>query len=1148
MLKHILTIIAAIVAIPSTAQDIIINEIMAANVDVYQDPSTNFGCWVELYNPTDQEINLGGLYVSDSQANLKKHKLISTYGKLPAKGFAILNFDHYEQWTKNSYRQIDDKLDADGGTIVISDGTNILAQEKYPAAIGRVSYARTTDGGSQWGLTSAPTPGKTNSTSEFATVQLPAPVVTPEAQFFTGTLKVNVEIPEGCTLRYTNNGSTPTLTNGITATSGTFTISSTQCYRFRLFQDGKLASDVTTRSYIKDSKTKPFPVISIVTNNNNILNGTTAIFSYSSNGRPGNGQTSAYNANMDWDRPVNFEYFDAEGKCVLSQECDFSACGGWSRGWSPHSFKLKANKIYGINYMPYQFFNTVEENPSTANGKQFLKHKTLQIRNGGNDTGCRLKDAAIQEIVTSSGLYVEHQSWQPVMVYINGTYYNVLNMREPNNKHYGYANYGIDTDMMDQFEVCADSGYVQKEGTKEAFNRWYTLSKTASSTESYEEICKLVDIDEYCNYMAVCLYAGSDDWPQNNFKGFRDQEDGKFRFVLFDLDFTLNLSNPISTFLNKRNYTFNELYGYDYSKNKSINNTRLTKEIELVTIFQNMLNNATFRKKFIDTYCLVAGSIFEPKRVSEIVSKMASYLGKGGYVSPTNSANDLKNGFTSSRQSSIINELKNSSYMKLSSITPQQVTLSSNIDGAQILVNDIEVPTGKFSGKLFSPITLTAKAPAGYKFAGWLTSSTTGGKPIFSNGSTWKYYDNGSLDNTGWKNTNYSDTSWKSGATPIGYGKNQATTTTKNLMTYYMRKSINISDYNSSDIFVLNFTIDDGMVIYVNGKEAGRYNMPNGTVYSSTAATTYAPGNPDTGSMTLDASLFQNGTNVIAVEIHNNQTSSSDILWNCELLRTTAGSVSYASHETTYEMPTTGNLNITASWEKIADDALVASCAAPIKINEVSAGNEMYINELMKKDDWIELYNTTDTDIDAAGLYLSDNLAKPQKYQISSNVSSTIIPAKGHLIIWCSKREAQSMLHAPFKLDNADGLAVTLSSSDEFFQNNATFFSTHPELKKEFSDTLSYSAMHYDQTIGRYPDGGKEYYLFNHPTISYANSLQNSDKFIGTDTSTPPSSDAIININTDDDPSTHHRYYTPSGIFMGTDRSRLPQGIYKRGK
>ena len=970
-----LTVEAPVVA---TSENVKINELMAANVDVYRDPSTNFGSWVELYNPTDKGVNLGGLYVTDDANNLKKHRLVADYGVLPAHNFAILNFDHFEVFTQNSIRQIDDKLDCDGGTIIVSDGEKIIAEMTYPEAISRVSYARTTDGGEEWGTTDNPTPGTSNATSAFSAKQLKMPEVDTPAKLFTGSLNINVTIPEGATLRYTTDGTTPTLNNGKTSTDGKFTVSSSKSYRFRLFQDGMLASPVATRTYISNNGKEPFPIISIVTDERNLSKGEYGLFQTSSNGRPGNGQDASYNGNMDWDRPVHFEYITTKNECVVSQECDYSLCGGWSRAWTPHSFKLKAGKAYEAkNTFDYQFFGSEKDNPAIDNGKGYLKHKTLQIRNGGNDTECRIMDAAMQQIVTSSGLYVEHQAWQPVHVYINAMPYAVLNMREPNNKHYGYSNYGIDTDLMDQFEVCADSGYVQKAGNKEAFNKWYELSKTASSDESYNEICKLVDIDEFVNYMAVELYLGSDDWPHNNVKAFRDQNDGKFRFVLFDLDFAMNRSKPFDDFFNEQYYKFNELKGVDYSQMKYLYGERLTKEIEVVTIFKNMLGNDTFRKKFVDAFCVITGSVFEPTRVKEVVNNMVSYLRKGNYVNPESTGNNIKNGL-SSRQSRMLTQLKNCSYMNLGSKIAQEVTLSSNIEGASILVNGMEVPTGKFSGKLYSPITLKATAPAGYRFAGWKTSD----------------------------------------------------------------------------------------------------------------------GNCVSGSME-------------------------------------------------YEMPASGNVKLTAVWEKAADDKLSDFAAAPIKINELSAGNDMLVNELFKKDDWVELYNTTDVDLNVNGLYISDNADKPTKYQISAPTDkAAIIPAHGHLIVWCSKREAQSQIHANFKLGNDEGALVLISSSDEFVANNSAYFDANPQMK-EFADTLHFGPMAYDQTVGRFPDGGNSYYLFNHQTISYANSIQPSDIFIGMDVISDEIETGITEVAADKtNRQSSVTYYTLNGVFVGKSLSSLPRGIY----
>ena len=943
------------------AGSLIINELMAANVDVYRDPSTNFGSWVELYNTTSSPIILDGLYVSNDANNLKKHKLLDGYGVIPAQGFAVLNFDHHEVWTQKSYRQIDDKLDCDGGTIIISDGTSIIAQVDYPAAISRVSYARTTDGGDTWGTTGNPSPGKSNVTAGgFATARLEEPAVDTDGMLFKQAFTINVTIPEGCTLRYTTDGTAPTLTNGSTSSTGKFSISTSISYRFRLFKEGMLPSPVATRTYIKDEGKYCFPIISVVADNNDLFASDNGIFSYSANGRPGNGKTNNYNANMDWDRPVNFEYITEDGKCVINQECDYSACGGWSRGWEPHSFKLKASKAYEAkNSFDYQFFSE----------KPFLKHKTLQIRNGGNDNTCRIKDAAVQGIVASSGLYIDHQAWQPVHVFYNGKHYAVLNMREPNNKHYGYANYGIDTDLMDQFEINPDSGYVQKEGTEESFLRLYELSKNAADAANYDEICKLVDIDEYINYMAVELYVGSNDWPHNNVKGFRSTEDGKFHFVLFDVDFALNTSNTFNTFAQEQTFTnySDVLHGYDWSQGKSIEGLRATFELKFVKIFLNLLNNDSFRKQFIDAFCLVSGSVFEPTRVKEVVNDMSSYLSRFGWVNPINSANDVKNGFTSSRQTTMINNLKSYSKMKLSGVSSVTAKLSSNIESAKILVNGQEVPTGKFSGRLFAPVTVKATAPAGYKFAGWKNTSNT----------------------------------------------------------------------------------------------------------------------------------------IVANDVE-------------------------------YTLPASGSTSLIAVWEKMNDSEITSSGqnVHDVVINEVSASNSMYVNDYIKKDDWVELYNTTDNDIDLDGYYLSDNESKPTKYKITSTggSASTTIPAHGYLIVWASKRDDMGKdIHASFKLGNADGSVIMLTSAD-----------------KKWSDVMKYDIHDGMESVGRFPDASGDIYKFTVPTIGKANSLTLASTYAYSEFTTPT---AILSPVTDEKEEGSNTLSNKSYNLNGQEVNSNYRGIIiKKGK
>ncbi|MDO4737993.1 MAG: CotH kinase family protein [Bacteroidales bacterium] len=976
------------------AKAIVINEIMAANVDVYLDPSFNYGSWVELYNPSEMNLSLGGLYITDDPDNLKKHRLIDDYGLLAAKGYALLNFDHFEIFKAASYRQIDDKLNCDGGEIIISDGKNIITRQEYPAAISRISYARTIDGGNVWSFTGNPSPGISNqSNGGFAKTQLEAPYIDKDAQVFEGSLQVCVNIPPSTTLRYTTDGTAPTLTNGKTSSTGLFTVKSTTCYRFRLFRNGALPSPVVTRTYIYKDKTYPFPIISVVTDDRNLNSTEYGVFKEGPNGRSGRGSENDCNWNMSWDRPVSFEYITTDNECVISQECDLSMCGGWSRSWSPHSFKLKASKTYDFqNFFAAQLFDK----------KPYIKSKTLQIRNGGNNVltygeiGGRIRDAILQQVVARSGINIDYQEWQPVHVLINGKYYATLSMREPNNKHYAYANHGIDTDEMEQFEMDADSGYVQMEGTDEAWLHLIDLSKTAANEDSYTEIRQMLDIDEYINLMATEFYLGGTDWPHNNVKGFRDVNNGKFRFVLFDLDFAGQTTTPIQDFFNKEKFqSEHELMGYDYSQSKSLNGTKRSSQNTFVTLFKNLLKNSQFRKQFIDTYCIIGGSVMQPKYVKEIANEMKNYIQKGIYsedqFDPSLSSNYVIKTFTTSWNSNMIDHMRKRSEMGISTVEKQSVSLSANAPGAKLSLNGLNLPYAEFNGYLFAPIRLKATAPAGYRFAGWKDATKTG------------------------------------------------------------------SEYISTD--------------------------------------------------------------------------------------------------SEYTLPTSGSQKLIAVFEEITKEEMLAEGITPIRINEVSAANSMYINDYFKKNDWIELHNTTAEDIDIAGMYISDNADKPRKYQVPSDNTAlnTIIPANGFKVIWCDKLDnIGADIHTSFKLA-AEGGDVLITTED-------------------YADTLTYAPHSGTQTFGRYPDGANDTYVMNAPTIAKSNMICSYDTVFIVPVNPEPNSirsyikeggiaiayaDGALNVKSEEAPIKSVAIYSVTGTrmpakaimrnggrFATVSLEALPKGIY----
>lgn len=1108
----------------ASSTPLIINEICTANIDQNVDPSYNYGAWLELYNPTNATISISNWRFSDDPENLRKACMRGTT-TVPSKGYALVWFDHYDP--KYGTKMVDMKPDVDGGTLYISDNSGqLLLTLDYPEAVARCSWARTSLDADTWSYCSAPTPGRANAGS-YCMERLAAPEVDRDSYVGSGSVRFNVTIPEGCTLRFTTDGSTPTLTNGNTSTTGTFAPSSTMLYRFRLFADGYLPSPVVMRSFIKSTYNIDLPIVSISGTQSNFYSANMGIFTQGNNGRPGRGHSDKCNWNMDWERPAFFEYFAPNGTLLFSQEVALERCGGWSRAWQPWSFKIKANKVFeGQSWLAYPFFDE----------KPYVKNKTLQIRNGGNDNGCRIKDAALQQIVARAGLDVDYQAYQPVAHFVNGVYKGSINMREANNRHFVYSNYGFDDEDLDQFEIGPDSGYYQSCGTKESFNRLIALSKQCGSTDVMPQISQLLDIDSYCNYMAVELYLGNWDWPQNNVKGYRPRfEDGKFRFILFDLDGAFNLStNAFSTFQGKQIYTFDQLYDAPVSRYYNV-------EIEFVSLFLNLLNDSSFRKRFTDAFCLVAGSVFEPVRCKEIVNELANRVAQtqgtvstwSGPESPWSTANDVISHLSSSRQSSMVSALRSYSKMQLTGKTAQKLVLKSSQREARILYNGQPVPDNYFNGQIFAPVTLTASAPAGYVFAGWKNSSSSA-NTILANNATWRYYDKGSLDGRSWQSTTYNDASWLSGKAPLGYfvggNRNYGTTISygsdanNKRPTYYFRTTVDLpAQPASSDDFTLNFTVDDGFIIYVNGQEAGRYNMPSGNVSYSTYASTYAQGNPDTGSMTLDASLFHAGSNLLAVEVHNNSGNSTDIYWSASLSHSTITGGTLVCETPDYTLPATGSLNVVACFEPIAPDA--SNPLPPVVINEVSAANSIYVCDYLKKHDWLELYNTTSEPIDLTGMYLTDKVGKPQKWQISAEGSeaSTVIPAHGYKLIWCDKLASDRELHAPFLLGNEDNSQVMLSAEDGSWKS-----------------VLTYSAHEGTSSVGRYPDGADQVYLMTRTTPGSTNQVTTISPVVE-----QPST--IHTLPADAAPDTWALYDLGGRLLdqgEGTIRTSLPAGIY----
>jgi hypothetical protein len=177
------------------------------------------------------------------------------------------------------------------------------------------------------------------------------------------------------------------------------------------------------------------------------------------------------------------------------------------------------------------------------------------------------------------------------------------------------------------------------------------------------------------------------------------------------------------------------------------------------------------------------------------------------------------------------------------------------------------------------------------------TSSRSADQTLIAAGSMWKYNDSGSNLGTAWRTLAYNDAGWASGPAQLGYGDGDEATSlsygsdpNNRRITYYFRRSFSVANPAALAALSVRFVRDDGVAIYVNGIEVVRSNMPSGTISATTLATTAIGGADENAwqQASIDPSVLVAGTNVLAVELHQQSRSSTDISFDLELIATEA--------------------------------------------------------------------------------------------------------------------------------------------------------------------------------------------------------------------------------------------------------------------
>ena len=163
---------------------------------------------------------------------------------------------------------------------------------------------------------------------------------------------------------------------------------------------------------------------------------------------------------------------------------------------------------------------------------------------------------------------------------------------------------------------------------------------------------------------------------------------------------------------------------------------------------------------------------------------------------------------------------------------------------------------------------------------------------LIKSGDTWKYLDNGTNQATAWRARAFNDTTWKSGKSQLGYGDGDEATvvsfgsnSSSKYITTYFRKTFSVADPSSITAIQMQLMRDDGAVVYLNGQEVVRSNMPAGTISNTTLASTNM-NEPDESSFftyAINPSLLVSGRYSIAVEVHQSMKTSSDLSFDLKL-------------------------------------------------------------------------------------------------------------------------------------------------------------------------------------------------------------------------------------------------------------------------
>ena len=708
------------------------NEVMPCNLSTIMNTDNyNFSGFIEF--TSDQQVNLRGYTLIHYKKTSKKYTEKWTWQinndiMLSANSYTLLWFDEDNRQNHAPY-----KLDADGGYLLLKSGNTLVDSIAYDVQTAHLSFGRYGNGSGYM----EPTPGAANTTAYAKMTRCQAPEFSEKGGLKSGNVSLTLSCETaGATIRYTTDGSEPTAQSQ--AYNSPIVFNSNTNIRAKAFANGMLPSAIATSSYIYNDNDHnecggfTVPVVSITVDDRYFNDNQIGMMVQGTNGKRSEkncvGSFGNANYNNDWQRPVNFEYFE-NGEQVVSQELEATVEGGCSRTYTVKSISLKASKKTGADLVDYHLFKM----------KPDLYHQTIYLRNGGQgaDAGMNMwgggmfgpgqggpgqgqqqqqqktdkvkfRDALMQAFGTN--MNIDYQAYQPVAYYINGEYMGMMALMERTNSSYVEANHGVDGDNIDMVTLSDQLGINVSKGTLDAYDSLISFleSNDTQTEEYYAEACRRMDMDEYIEYQILEQFICNADWPGNNTKIWRERKDGsRFRWILFDTDYGFGHDGALNSQSDMITYCRGE------GKTNWGNNKQW-----MTTMFKHLSDNPQFAKKFTTKYLIHLSTTLTENRLRAVYDSIVSLVEHEYCADMHKSAQEASASmltFALERPQNILQHLQQYAGTEAA----VDFVLKSNVAGAHFTING--EPVNGFNGKYLPGFATEFKAypPAGYKFDHW---------------------------------------------------------------------------------------------------------------------------------------------------------------------------------------------------------------------------------------------------------------------------------------------------------------------------------------------------------------------------------------------------------------------------------------------